>query len=78
MAAAKGLLKFLGSRGRAVGRVRSGGYGYSIGANIALTYLPVALARAGTQLAIESFGRIVPAEVQQAPLWDPTGARVRA
>jgi 4-methylaminobutanoate oxidase (formaldehyde-forming) len=64
--------------GKVVSRVRSGGYGYTIGKNIALAYLPIDLARPGTQLHVESFDRIVPAEVRQAPLFDPEGLRVRA
>ena len=64
--------------GKVVSRVRSGGYGYTIGRNIALAYLPIDLARPGTRLHIESFDRVVPAEVQQAPLFDPKGERVRA
>ena len=64
--------------GKVVSRVRSGGYGYTIGRNIALAYLPIELARPGTPLHIESFDRIVPAEVQQAPLFDPKSERVRA
>jgi 4-methylaminobutanoate oxidase (formaldehyde-forming) len=64
--------------GRVVGRVRSGGYGHTIGRNIALAYLPVGLARPGVAVAVESFGDLVPAEVREAPLWDPKGQRVRA
>lgn len=64
--------------GAVVARVRSGGYGYSIGRNVALAYLPPALAAPGTRMEIESFGRRVPAVVERAPLWDPEGRRVRA
>ncbi|HEV8674837.1 MAG TPA: glycine cleavage T C-terminal barrel domain-containing protein [Methylomirabilota bacterium] len=64
--------------GAVVSRVRSGGYGYTIERNIALAYLPIALARPGTRAHVESFGRLIPAEVQVAPLYDPTGRRVRA
>ena len=60
-----------------VGRVRSGGYGHTIGHNVALAYLPVELTQPGTAVAVESFGRLVPAEVRRAPLWDPRGERVR-
>src|SRR5262249_31450561 len=35
-----------------VGRVRSGAYGYTVGRNVALAYLPPELARAGTGVAI--------------------------
>jgi 4-methylaminobutanoate oxidase (formaldehyde-forming) len=62
---------------RVVGRVRSGGYGHTIGHNVALAYLPVELTQPGTAVRVESFGRLVPAEVRQAPLWDPRGERVR-
>ena len=65
------------SAGSVVGRVRSGGYGHTVGHNVALAYLPVELARPGTAVAVESFGRLVPAEVRTAPLWDPRGERVR-
>jgi glycine cleavage system aminomethyltransferase T/glycine/D-amino acid oxidase-like deaminating enzyme len=60
-----------------VGRVRSGGFGHTVGRNIALTYLPIGLTRPGTAVAVESFGQLVPAEVRTAPLWDPRGERVR-
>jgi glycine cleavage system T protein len=63
--------------GRAVGRVRSGGYGHTVGHNIALAYLPTALTRPGTAVAVEAFEQLVPAEVRSAPLWDPRGERVR-
>ena len=66
------------SAGSVVGRVRSGGYGHTVGQNVALAYLPVELARPGTAVVVESFGRLVPAEVRTAPLWDPRGERVRA
>jgi len=63
--------------GRAVARVRSGGYGHTVGHSIALVYLPTELTRPGTVVTVESFGRLVPAEVRRAPLWDPRGERVR-
>ena len=44
-----------------VGRVRSGAYGYTVGVNIALTYLPLELAIEGTELQIEMFGELIPA-----------------
>jgi 4-methylaminobutanoate oxidase (formaldehyde-forming) len=66
------------AEGRVVARVRSGGYGHSIEQSIALAYLPPELARPGTPVNVESFGRFVPAEVRAAPLWDPRGDRVRA
>ncbi len=64
--------------GEVIARVTSGGIGYAVGASIALTYLPVALAGEGTPLDIEVFGERVAARVATAPLWDPTGERIRA
>jgi 4-methylaminobutanoate oxidase (formaldehyde-forming) len=66
------------AQGRIVGRLRSGGYGYTIGRNIGLAYLPLELARPGVQLEVEVFGERIPAEVAVDVLYDPQGARLRA
>jgi glycine cleavage system T protein len=64
--------------GRILGRLRSGGYGYTVGRNIGLVYLPVELAAAvGTPLEVEVFGERVTAEVAPDVLHDPRGARIR-
>ena len=64
--------------GRLVGRVRSGGYGYTVGKNICLSYLPLELAAAGTAVKVEMFAERIPAEVAADVLYDPKGARLRA
>jgi glycine cleavage system T protein len=65
--------------GRVLGRLRSGGYGYTAGRNIGFVYLPVDLAKAvGTSLEVEVFGERVSAEVAPDVLYDPQGARIRA
>ena len=64
--------------GGAVGRVTSGGYGYTAGASIAYGYVPAALAAAGTPLAVEVFGDAIPARVAKEPLYDPKGEKIRA
>jgi 4-methylaminobutanoate oxidase (formaldehyde-forming) len=65
--------------GRLLGRLRSGGYGYTVGRNIGFVYLPVDLAQAdGAPLEIEVFGKRVPAGVAPDVLYDPQGARIRA
>lgn len=65
--------------GRLLGRLRSGGYGYTVGRNIGLVYLPVDLAgAAGTPLEVEVFGDRVRAEVAPDVLYDAAGARIRA
>jgi 4-methylaminobutanoate oxidase (formaldehyde-forming) len=64
--------------GDSLGRVTSGGYGYSVGASIAYAYVPAAQAEPGTRLEVDIFGDWIGAEVRPEPLWDPAGERVRA
>jgi 4-methylaminobutanoate oxidase (formaldehyde-forming) len=61
---------------RVVGRVTSGGFGYTVGASIAYAYLPVERAAAGTAVAIELFGEWVTGAVAREPLFDPSNDRV--
>ena len=60
-----------------VGRVTSGGLGYSLGLSIAYAWLPAELTRPGTRLVVEVFGQSVGAEVRKDPLYDPKGERIR-
>ena len=60
-----------------IGRVTSGGYGYTVGASIAYGYVPVASSTPGTRLAVDMFGDAVAATVSREPLYDPKGQRVR-
>ncbi|MGH7267465.1 MAG: aminomethyltransferase family protein, partial [Candidatus Rokuibacteriota bacterium] len=64
--------------GRVVGRVTSGGYGYSVGLSIAYAYLPVERAVPGAPVAVEVLGEWVEGRVAAEPLWDPRGERVRS
>jgi 4-methylaminobutanoate oxidase (formaldehyde-forming) len=66
------------AEGAVVGRVTSGGYGFTVAASIAYGYLPVALAEVGTRVEVEVFGEWVGAEVRAEPLFDPDGSRIRA
>ncbi len=63
--------------GEVVGRVTSGGYGYTVQRSIAYAYLPGELG-VGTEVEIDIFGQWVPGEVVREPLFDPKGERVRA
>jgi len=63
--------------GRVVGRVTSGGFGYSVGQSIAYAYLPTELAAAGTPVAVELFGDWIGGRVTAEPLWDPRGIRIK-
>ena len=60
-----------------VGRVTSGGVGYSLELSIAYAWLPVDLTNPGTRLSVEVFGDTVGAEVRRDPLYDRTGERIR-
>ena len=40
-----------------VGRIRSGSYGYTVGKDIGLVYLPLELAKAGVELGVEVLGK---------------------
>ncbi len=62
---------------RTVGRVTSGGYGYTIGKSIAYGYVPAPLAAVGTALAVEVFGEVIPALVSREPLYDPKGEKIK-
>jgi glycine cleavage system aminomethyltransferase T/glycine/D-amino acid oxidase-like deaminating enzyme len=64
--------------GDMVGRVTTGGYGYTVERSIAYAYLPAALAAAGTEVAVEIFGRWVEGEVAAEPLLDQAGERIRS
>ncbi|MGH2483425.1 MAG: GcvT family protein [Candidatus Limnocylindria bacterium] len=61
-----------------VGRVTSGGYGFTVGASIAYGYLPVELAVVGTRGEVEVFGEWVGCTVSAEPLYDPEGLRIKA
>jgi 4-methylaminobutanoate oxidase (formaldehyde-forming) len=63
--------------GLLAGRVRSGGYGYTIGKNIVLSYLPQELTKIGTPAEVEVFGERIPAQVTADILYDLEGARLR-
>jgi len=63
--------------GAVVGRVRSAGYGFTVGRNVALGYVPAELGE-GAEVGIEVFGQVLPAEIAADVLYDPENARVRA
>jgi 4-methylaminobutanoate oxidase (formaldehyde-forming) len=64
--------------GEIVGRVTSGGYGYTVERSIAYAYLPTSAAAAGTEVAVEIFGEWIAGHVAEEPLFDPQGERIRA
>jgi len=64
--------------GEVVGRVTSGGYGYTVGASIAYSYLPVDDSAPGTEVSVNVFGEWVPGVVVAQPMLDPKSTRVHA
>jgi len=63
--------------GEVVGRVTSGGYGYTTGRSIAYAYVPPEVAVPGRGVEVEIFGSWVAGEVAAEPVFDPRGDRVR-
>ena len=57
--------------GRMIGRIRSAGYGYTIGKDVGLVYLPPAPAAAGTEVEVEVLGERIQARVAELPLVAP-------
>ena len=55
--------------GEVVGRVTSGTYGPTVEKNIALAYIPTALSKVGTVLAVRIRGKDVPATVVKTPFY---------
>jgi glycine cleavage system T protein len=64
--------------GEIVGRVTSGGYGYTVGRSIAYAYVPIERSGPGTPVEIEIFGTWVAGKTSAEPLYDPDGRRTRA
>jgi len=59
-----------------VGRVTSGGYGYTVGRSIAYAYLPPEV-ELDTRVEVDVFGAWVAGTVTREPLYDPRSERVR-
>jgi len=62
------------SEGRVVGRVRSCAYGFTVGRNLAYSYLPVEL-KPGGSVEVEVFGRLVPATITSDSALSKQGAK---
>jgi glycine cleavage system aminomethyltransferase T/glycine/D-amino acid oxidase-like deaminating enzyme len=63
--------------GEIVGRVTTGGYGYSLERSVAYAYLPPDRSEPGTAVELDIFGSWIGGEVVTEPLFDPSGERVR-
>jgi len=62
--------------GDVVGRVTSGGYGYTVERSIAYAYVPADV-ELGTTVEVDVFGEWVRGLLTREPLFDPKGERVR-
>jgi glycine cleavage system aminomethyltransferase T/glycine/D-amino acid oxidase-like deaminating enzyme len=62
--------------GEVVGRVTSGGFGYTVERSIAYAYVPAQL-DVGTPVEVDIFGEWVGGEISREPLFDAKGERVR-
>ena len=63
--------------GELVGRVTSGGYGYTVERSIAYAYVPAGHAQPEQPVEVEIFGEWIEGEVAPEPLFDPAGERLR-
>ncbi len=63
--------------GEIVGRVTSGGYGYTVGSSIAYAYVPNTTPL-GAEVEVDIFGKWVGGRTVKDPLYDPTGSKVRS
>ena len=61
-----------------IGRVKSGGQGYTVNKAIAFAYLPIEYTKPGTKLEVEFFGTWHEGLVAQTPLYDPSGEKIKA
>jgi dimethylglycine dehydrogenase len=65
--------------GAVVGETTSSGWGFRVGACLALGMLRADLTVPGTQLEVEIFGERFGAVVTgDGPVWDPANARIRS
>ena len=64
--------------GHLVGETTSGGWGYRVGASLAIGMLRSDLAEPGTEIEVDIFGEMRRATVHDLPFWDPKNERIRA
>jgi dimethylglycine dehydrogenase len=63
--------------GKVLGWITSGGYGHTVGQSLALGYVDAAVAKEMDEFEVEIMGVRCPARRLSAPLFDPSGARMR-
>ena len=63
--------------GEIIGRMKSGGQGYTIAQGIGYAYLPIQFTSPGASLEVEFFGEWHLGVVKSSPLFDPEGLRIK-
>lgn len=63
---------------RVLGRVTSGGYGYTVRQSIVYGYLPMTYTTPGTIVEVQLFGQRYQAAVMKEPLYDPRNEKIKA
>jgi 4-methylaminobutanoate oxidase (formaldehyde-forming) len=61
-----------------MGRIKTGGQGYTINKAIAYAYLPIQVCEPGTNVEVELFGHWASGVITNEPLFDPSNERIRA
>ena len=61
-----------------IGRIKSGGQGYTINKAIGYAYVPIAHSAPGTNLEVEFFGNWIGGTVAATPLYDPSGSKIKS
>ena len=61
-----------------IGRVKSGGQGYTINKAIAYAYLPIKNSKIGTSVDVELFGEWNTGIISTEPLFDPSNDKIRS
>jgi 4-methylaminobutanoate oxidase (formaldehyde-forming) len=64
--------------GEVLGRVTTGGYGYTVERSIAYAYLPSEHVQPGTEVSVEIFGSWIEGSVAAEPLYDARSERIRS
>lgn len=65
-------------KGAVCGWVTSGGYAHASGVSVAIGYVPREISDEADDWSIELLGTMIPARLQQQPLFDANGSRMRS
>jgi len=63
--------------GKCVGYITSGGYAHYIKKSMAMGYVPINLAKNGSEIEVEINGDFYKANVRLEALYDPSGKKMR-